>query len=295
LQGVLFALITVIIWSGNYVVARDIITAVPPIAVAFFRWFTATVLIFILFGKRVFAEKKLLWQHKWHIFFSALTGVAIFNTFIYLAGHYTQAINLALIGTTVAPLIAVFLSAVVFKEKVKLIKKLGIIISLVGILLLLSKGNFYNLINFHFSKGDILMLISATAFAIYNLLVKTKPTSVNPFAYLATTFLVGTIMILPFYVAELMMSNIKVHVNIKNISTFLYLGAGNSVIGFLLWNKSIKLLGASTTVLFTNLIPLFSAMEAIVFLQEPFYWFHIVSGIIIISGVVMATLTSTKK
>jgi len=101
--GFLLALITVIIWSGNYVVARGISAKIPPVTLGFLRWATASVFIIPLGIKKFMAEKEIIFQHKAYLFFTALFGVSLFNTFIYLAGHYTVAINLALIGTTASP------------------------------------------------------------------------------------------------------------------------------------------------------------------------------------------------
>ena len=294
LFGVALALITVIIWSGNYVVARGVSQQIPPISLAFYRWATASICIIPFAYKKVIAEKQIIIQHKNYLFWVSLTGVAIFNTFIYLAGHYTTAINLALIGTTAAPIFATILAAIFLKEIISLYRIAGMVLCVVSILFLLSKGSWQNLINFHFSKGDALMFFSAFSFAIYNTLVRKKPTNLSPISFLMVTFIVGTLLLLPFYLYELSYSQSIVW-NGNLIATILYIGIGNSVIGFLCWNAAIGKIGASATILFANLIPIFSTIEAVLILGEQFSNVHLIAGVLVITGLVIANFQKKKK
>jgi len=107
-------------------------------------------------------------------FWTAVTGVTIFNTFIYIAGHYTSAINLALIGTTSAPVFATILAVIFLKEHAGILRVTGMLICISGILFLLCRGNLQQLAHFRFGTGELLVLISAFSFAIYNTLVAKK-------------------------------------------------------------------------------------------------------------------------
>jgi drug/metabolite transporter (DMT)-like permease len=131
------------------------------------------------------------------------------------------------------------------------------------------------------------MLVSALAFAIYNILVRKKPITISPLGFLVSTFIVGTLLIAPFYLYEKSVS-VPVQWNKNLIFTFAYLGIGNSVISFLCWNAAIKHLGAARTALFTNLIPIFSAIEAVLFINETFSNVHLISSALIIGGLVIA-------
>ncbi len=285
--GVALALTTVIIWSGNYVVAKGISQQVPPLSLAFYRWGTASVCILPLAWKNFWQDKAAILQNKQYIFWAALTGVAIFNSFIYLAGHHTTAINLALIGTTAAPVFATVMAAVFLKEYISPLRIAGMVTCFVGVLFLLSQGSMQKLFNFHFAKGDVLILISAFAFAIYNTLVKKKPTGISPMSFLMATFITGTIIILPFFIIESSHAP-AIHWTTTNLAIIAYLGIGNSVIGFLCWNASVARIGASRTVIFANLIPILSTIEAVFILGEQFTTIHLVAGIIIITGLIIA-------
>ena len=164
------------------------------------------------------------------------------------------------------------------------------VICIVGILFLISHGSLQTLARFKFGKGDILILISAFTFAIYNILVRKKPAGISPMVFLFTIFTLGTLCLLPFYLYEVLhQPPVKWSGNI--IVIILYLGIGNSVIAFLCWNASIQKLGAAGTGLFGNLIPIFSTIEAVIFLDETFSTVHLISGLLVIGGLVIANIT----
>lgn len=289
--GVTLAVITTIIWSGNYVIAKGISTEVPPVSLAFYRWGLASVCIAPLAFKKFNQEKQIIFQNKQYFFWTALTGVTIFNTFIYLAGHYTSAINLALIGTTSAPVFITVLAAFFLKEQVSKLRVIGMIICVIGILFLLSHGNLQTLTQFKFGKGDVFILISAFIFAIYNILVRKKPAGISPMVFLFTVFTLGTLCLFPFYLFEVLHTPVVIW-NTHIIVIILYLGICNSIIAFFCWNASIQKLGASGTGLFGNLIPVFSTIEAVLFLREQFTTTHLVSGLLVIGGLLIANITS---
>jgi drug/metabolite transporter (DMT)-like permease len=287
--GILLAVLATIVWSGNFVVARGVIKQIPPVGLAFYRWTTATLIMLPLAWKYVRQEKVILLQHKRYFFWTGLTGVTLFNTFVYIAGHHSPAINLALIGTTSSPVFAIILAAIFLKEPIKPLRIVGVLLCLGGIVWLLSQGSWERLKAFRFSAGDGWVLLGALSFAIYNTFVKRKPAGVHPLSFLFTVFATGTVLLLPFYLIELTHAA-PVHWNTNLVLIILYLGAGASVIAFLCWNMAIARLGAARTALFGNLIPVFSILEAVLILGEQFTMVHVLSGMLVIAGVVIANL-----
>ena len=211
----------------------------------------------------------------------------MFNTFVYIGGHYSEAINLALIGTTASPIISVLLARIFLKEKINSYTLIGMLICIVGVLFLLSRGDLKNLQHFSFSEGDWWVLAAAVSFAIYNTLVKKKPSQMKPVHFLFVVFLLGTILLIPFYVYEWRTEG-GFEISIANISVLLYLGLGASVISFLLWNLAISKLGSGRTALFGNLIPVFSSIEAVWILGEKITWIQIASFGLVIVGLIVA-------
>jgi drug/metabolite transporter (DMT)-like permease len=291
--GIGLALLAVIIWSGNFIAARGVVKQIPPVSLAFFRWLTAAIIIAPFTIKSIMAEWKTVKQSGGHLFWAALTGIALFNTFVYIGAHYTTAINLALIGTTSSPIIAIILARIFLKEKIGKLKVTGMLLCLAGVLYLLSKGNIYNLLSFRFTAGDGWILLAAFCFAVYNTLVKRKPVGLSPVNYLAILFFTGTLLLFPFYLWEI--SNTpKVEWDINLLLIILYLGLGTSVISFLCWNLAIGKLGAGRTALFGNLIPVFSSIEAALILHEEFTTIHIISMLLVFTGIVIANLKPAK-
>lgn len=289
LIGISLAVLATLIWSGNFIIARGVINDIPPVTLAFYRWLSATIIIVPFAWKYFFAERKIVRQHILFFLLAAVTGVSMFNTFVYIAGHYSSAINMAILGTCSSPIMSVILARIFLKERIPALRVIGMVVCVCGILLLLSKGNIDNLLAFRFTKGDWWILAAAFTFAIYNTSVKKKPTGMHPVNFLFVIFLLGTIVLLPFYLYEL---NDKggIAVNPGNISAILYLGLGASVICFLIWNKAIVALGSGRTALFGNLIPIFSSIEAVIILDEQFTWIYVISMIIVFSGIVLANI-----
>jgi drug/metabolite transporter (DMT)-like permease len=281
------AILAAIVWSGNFIVARGVIHEIPPVGLAFYRWATATLIMWPIAWRKFTAEKPVILQHKGYFFWTALTGITLFNTFVYIAGHYSPAINLALIGTTTSPVFAIVLAAAFLNEKIKPLRIVGLLLCISGIVLLLSQGSWERLKGFHFSAGDGYILLAALSFAVYTIFVRRKPAGITSLSFLFVVFALGVLLLLPFYIWELTQHGM-VQWNTHLLLIILYLGAGTSVIAFLCWNVAIARLGASRTALFGNLIPVFSSLEAVFILNEAFTPVHWVSGALVVAGLVIA-------
>lgn len=289
LIGILLALVAVIVWGGNFVIARGVSKQISPVSLAFFRWSLATVLLFPIAWKQFRAQIPIIRLHLPNLLFAALFGITLFNTLVYVAGHYTSAINLALIGTTSSPIMSTILAYIFLKEKPGSLRILGMLFCVTGILWLLSGGSWHNLRNFHFSKGDIWILGGAFCFAVYNILFRKKSPAILPYAYLFTVFAAGSLFLFPAWLIEKQQVP-AIEWTPALLSTILYLGAGTSVISFLCWNASMEKIGIGRTVLFGNLIPIVSSWEAVVFIGEKLSPQHWISGIWVTVGLILANI-----
>ncbi|MBC7851614.1 MAG: DMT family transporter [Chitinophagaceae bacterium] len=293
-RGILFAVLATIIWSGNFVVARGVIKEIPPISLAFYRWMTATIII-APFAFRQFKVERATVVANWkYLLWISLFGITIYNTLIYVAANYLPAVNLALIGTTSSPVMSIILAAIFLKEALTVSRIAGVVLCLIGILLLLSQGSWEKLVNFHFSPGDWWILLAALSFAIYNIMVRRKPAGISPVNFLFVTFLIGTILLLPAFLVEHNTTSQIVDWDLPLILVIGYLGIGNSILSFLFWNSAIQKLGAGRTALFGNLIPIFSSIEAVLILGEEIGVLHLISGLLVIGGLVLANIRKQK-
>ena len=291
--GALLAIMASLIWSGNFIVSRYAIHLAGPISLAFFRWTVATLTMLPFAYKNFKNEIHIFKQNKTYFFLMGLIGFAIYNTLIYTSGHYTTAINMALIGSIIHPIVATVLASIVVHEKLHWKNVSGIILGIIGILLLVSKGDMSNIMQFKFATGDLWMVAAGCCFGTYNVYVKKMPTGISSNSFLLCLFGIGAIILLPFSLYEMIFIQ-PVKVTGTFLSIILYIGIGNSTIAYFLWNSAISKLGVGKTALFGTLIPLLSSIEAVFVLNETFTVFQAISGLIILSGIVINTWPSKK-
>lgn len=287
------ACLAALLWSGNYVVARGLHQKITPVSLAFFRWLTATLVLMPIAYRPVKEQWPIIKKQALYLSITALLGVTLFNTFIYVAGRYSSAMNLAIIGTSAAPIFVLVLAAIFLKEKISRLQVAGALVCLAGILLLISNGNLSQLQHFKLSVGDVWILAAALAFAIYTLLVRKKPAHLSPVAFLASLFFIGTLLLLPAFIADAA-NGLPFVWSGNMVGVFLYLGVGASVGAFLSWNMAIQKLGPARTALFANLIPVFSAIEAVWILGEKGSWVIVFSMAIILLGLLLANMPLLK-
>jgi len=287
--GYAFAIFATIIWSGNFIIARNLHESIPPVSLAFWRWVVA-VIVFLPFAlKALISQWHIIKKHLLYLSITSILGVTIFNTLIYFAGQTTTAINLSLISITF-PVFIVILSRIFLKETITLFKSLGIVIVIVGVLMLISKGDIAMLINTSFVIGDFWMLLASIIFATYSILIKNKPKSLNILSFQLVTFILGLLFLFPFYIWEYI-STPNIKFNITIIASILYVGIFASLVAFVLWNKAITSIGAVKSGLIYYTLPLFSGLLAFIFLNEEITILHFYSMLIIVSGILIANYT----
>lgn len=293
-SGYLLASLSSLIWAGNYIIARGLYQEVPPITLSFFRWSSAT-LIFLPFAWKYFKKDlPLLLRQGKYIFIVALLGISLYNTLIYEAGRTVSAIEMALITTTTSPIFSLILAAIFLKERMRFIQLCGLLLCLLGILQLLTKGHWENLIQFNFAQGSYWLVLAALSFAVYNILVRKKPQGLSPYGFLWCLFALGSLLLFPpFLLEQAHTPPIEWHASL--IGAILYLGAGNSVIAYICWNAAIHQLGAGRTALFGNLVPVFSSLEAVWLLHEKFTLIHLSGSVLVIGGLILANLRRSSE
>ncbi|MEK0423491.1 MAG: hypothetical protein RLZ95_1401 [Bacteroidota bacterium] len=291
--GALLAIIACVIWSGNFVISRYAIHLAGPISLAFFRWSIATIILFPIAYTNFKKELPIFLKNKTYFFWMGMIGFAIYNTLIYTAGHFTTAINMALIGSVIHPIVATVLASIFVNEKLHWKNIAGIVIGIIGIVFLITKGEMTSIVQFRFSTGDLWMVAAGFCFGSYNVFVRKKPQGISSNSFLFVLFAIGAIMLLPFSIYESAYVQPVVY-NLQFLYVVLYLSIGNSIIAYYLWNIAIHKLGSGKTSLFGTLIPLLSSIEAVWLLDEKFNTFQIISGLIIISGIVINTWPSKK-
>lgn len=282
----LLAFAATIVWSGNFIVARGLNAIYTPITISFLRWLIACIVILPIALPYIKKDFKLLVaQWKLMVLLSFL-GVTIFNMLIYKAAHSTTALNLSLFAIT-APFYVVILNRIIFKEHLTKRQIAGFLILAMGLLLLLTKGELSVLTTLQLNKGDLLMGAAASVFATYTTLVRKKNPAIGNLSFVSSTFLIGELMLIPFFLTEQLVSGPDLNFTWQSTLQLLYIGIGPSVISFYLWNKAIVGIGSTKAATIYNTLPIFSAILGAVILKESVLPIQILSSVVIIAGVSM--------
>jgi drug/metabolite transporter (DMT)-like permease len=289
----LLCVLTVALWASNVVIARGLYEQTPPFALSFLRWSCASIFLALIYGKSVYKNKELIKASLLKLSILALTGVSVFNTCIYIASRTTTAINMSLIAIT-APVFMLIFSRIALKERINGRQFMGILCTLGGVLLLISDGSLSTLLHIRFVSGDLWMLVAASSFATYSLLIKVWKLSLPLPAILLSTFSLGSLFLLPFYIYEHFHMQ-KMIWTPYTITTVLYLGIITSVLCFFLWNRSVARLGLFRSAVIYNLVPVFATLYAGIFLNESITMVNLFSMILIIGGILTANSRITEK
>ena len=285
LMGYFLAVVATVIWAGNFIVARALNQEILPVGLAFWRWAIAVATLAPFALRSTVEDWKLVQKHLPYLTVSALLGVTAFNTLIYIAGHTTQALNMALIATS-SPIFIVLMSRLFYGEAISLRRAAGMMVVVSGVLMLIARGSLERLLSISFAIGDLYMLLAAIVFAGYTMLVKRKPPNLRMTTFTLCTFSLGLLFLWPFYALESWIYH-PVVFNLSIALALLYVGVLSSVVAFLAWNQAIGLIGPSRTALIYYLIPVFSGIAAWMFLGEAISWLHIFSTFAIVSGIIM--------
>ena len=285
--GYLFALGATAIWSGNFIVARGLSDHIPPVSLAFSRWMVA-VLCFAPFAiKGLIKEWPVIRQHLVYFSITSFIGITSFNTFIYIAGHTTTAMNLSLIAITFPIFIMIF-SRILYQEVLSIQKGIGVLLVLTGVVFLITKGALSTIMDISFAIGDLWMLAASILFAGYSLLLKRKPQGISVYTLQFTCFLMGLFFLLPFFVWEQgQLAAQGNYLNQTTIPAILYVGIFASLCAFVLWNQAIVTLGPSKAGMVYYTLPLFSGFLGYLFLNETIGFVHFLSMVLIFSGIVI--------
>jgi drug/metabolite transporter (DMT)-like permease len=271
-------------WASNAVLARGVVDIIPPVSLAFWRWTTASFLLFPFAYQHVKRDWPLLARNWKMLLFLSLVGITGFNTLLYIAVQTTTAINAALIQTTM-PAAIIMITWIVFKEKVTRLQSLGVGLCVLGACLVVLHGKFSTVFELSFVQGDLLMLVAILLYALYSVFLRRRP-SMHPLSFLVYTFAMGAMGLLPFYVWELSCRG-AFTLGVAAAVSISYLAVFPSIVAFFCWNRGVELIGANRAGLFINLIPVFASLMAIIWLGESLKAFHIIGMLLIFSGMIL--------
>ncbi|MBI6548675.1 DMT family transporter [Xenorhabdus lircayensis] len=282
MKNLLFPLVAVLIWSINAVVSKAAATLIEPAAIAFYRWFIAflTLTPFILLP--VLKQRKIVAQYWWKLFILGTLGMVLNQSLAYYAAHTVSA-TLIGIFTSLIPLLTVIISIFALRVAPTVGITLGTMLSLFGLMWLVSKGNPASLLQHGLGIGEMMMFIAAASYALYGVLTKRWAIPLPNWQSLYVQIGFGVLLLLPNF-----MMTENVQLTADNISLVLFAGIPASIIAPYLWIQGVVRIGANMTSIFMNLAPVFTAVIAIVALHEEMQSYHLIGGSIVLAGVILA-------
>ncbi len=284
-------ILTTIFWSGNFIVGKAAsMFEIPPFSLNFYRWFFAGLILLPFTYKEIINKKKYILKNLGFFTILGITSITIFNSIVYYSLYYTQVISGILMISTI-PVWIIFISSLLNIEKTNVFQILGVILSLTGVIFIITKADLNLIKNLDFNKGDLSMVVAMFSWAIYSALLKSKKYEISQVSLLEVVIICGLTFLIPIYFIEMSIGNEII------LGKPFYLILGYVVIfpglaAFFFWIKGISIIGANRAGIFLHLMPIMGAIMAMLIFDEKFMFYHILGAIFIIAGI---TLSNKKN
>ena len=275
-------LLAVLIWSMNIAVTRYVVDYISPVSISFYRWLVAFLVLTPFMATRVWRERVLIRQYWKKLAVLAAFGMVLYQGLGYTAAHYTSATNMGIINAFI-PIFTIFVSMFLLKEIPNRFAIVGSILSFLGLLYVMAQGNLAGLIQSGGHLGDVMMVLAVFFYAFYGVFLKKWQLNIPLMISLYIQIIFALLYHLPF-VLWLGLEAI----NPQNISSVLYAGIFPSLIAPLVWMLAVQMIGPNRTSIFMNLMPVFTAIIAYIWLNEAWTVYHSIGGAIILLGILLA-------
>ncbi len=286
---------TALFWAGNSIVARGAHDFVPPLALSFWRWSLALLILLPFAWPHLRRDADTLRSAWKTLLILGALGIGAFNALLYTGLQTTSAIN-GLLLQSLQPGLILLLGALLFGERTRVMQIAGIALSLVGALTIVAKGDLSALVALQFNRGDLVIGVAVIIWSLYSVLLRKRP-QVHPLSFLAATVAIGVTAIFPFYLAEIASGRL-IESRPESWLAIAYVCIFPSLIAYLCFNRGVELLGSSAAGLYLNIMPVIGALLAALFLGESIRWFHFAGMASIGAGIVCAVgkpLTARRR
>ena len=286
----LLLILTTLFWSGNFIVGKAAsIYEIPPFSLNFYRWLFAWFILMPFTISEIIKKKEYIISNYKIFLVLGITSITIFNSIVYYSLNFTQVISGVLMISTI-PVMIMFFSSILKIEKTNLFQIIGVILSIAGVIIIITKANFEILKSLNFNKGDITMVLAMFSWALYSTLLKRQKYELSQISLLQVVISFGLIFLIPIYFIEYQIG-FRINIDMPFILILSYVVLFPGLASFILWIKGIALIGANRSGVFLHLMPIISALMAMIIFDEKFMFYHILGACFIISGI----LLSNKK
>ena len=286
----LYLFLTVTFWAGNFVVGKHArFYEVPPFSLNFYRWFFAWLILAPFTIPEILEKRNYIIKNYKLFIVLGVTSITVFNSIVYYSLNFTQVISGVLMISTIPVMIMLF-SSILKIEKTNIFQIIGVVFSFAGVIMIITKANIEILMNLDFNKGDITMVIAMFSWALYSTLLKGKKYELTQLSLLQVVITFGLIFLIPIYFIEYQIG-FRINLELPFILILSYVVLFPGLASFLLWIKGISMIGANRSGVFLHLMPILSAIMAMIFFSEKFMFYHILGACFIVTGI----LLSNKK
>ncbi|OEJ66929.1 DMT family transporter [Magnetovibrio blakemorei] len=289
--------LSALFWGGNFVVGRWAHTDIPPLNLTFWRWFASGVILLPFVAQGMWHHRGLIRRHGALLVVLATSGMVMFHSFTYIALNTTTAINAAVVLASM-PMVIPVISFIVGDERLSLRQALGISISALGVVVIVSRGDWQVLVSLGFTPGDLWVLAAVVAWSMYSVLLRRLPkgpgNAIPPMVVLGVTNWIAIVVLLPFYLWEY--HNVGgFALTLSSVLVLAYVALFASIAAFVCWNAAVPQVGANKAGLFIHLIPLFASIFSIIFLGEHLETYHFIGIGPILLGIYLTTTAKTPR
>ena len=276
-------------WSGNFFSGKvAYLSDLTPFKLSFFRWLFALIILLPFTYSQIIKDFNYYKKNLLLMITISILGVTIFNSFTYISLTTTMVINSTLMAS-VAPVMIIGFSWLIFRTKTTKLQFAGIFLSLLGAFSIILKGDLSNLYNLYFTSGDLWMLAAVISWCLYSVLLRKIDSATSQLANLEVMIIIGIIFIFPFYLFESFNSSYLPSSSLDFV-IISYVAIFASIVAFFSWNKGVSIIGPNRAGLFLHLIPVFSSIWAISFLNEKFAFFHLIGVFFILTGIILSNI-----
>ncbi|QWE28011.1 DMT family transporter [Polynucleobacter sp. AM-7D1] len=291
LSTVFYLTLATIFWAGNAIAGRVLVGSISPITLSAVRWGLAA-LILLPFGWKIFKPGSALWQNKSRFLVLGLLGVGSYNVLLYLALQTSTAINVTLIGASM-PIWMLLIGAVLYQVKPTLLQMLGALVSLVGVTVVLTRGEPTSLLSMEVVMGDLFIMLATILWAFYSWMISRPGESTErqwPWAeFLMAQVFIGFMWTMLFEGVEIATGHAFIDLNYWTGALIVFVAIGPSLIAYRCWGLGVNGAGPTVAAFFANLIPLFTALLSAAILGDPPQLFHGLAFVLIVVGILVSS------
>tara|TARA_S200000501_G_scaffold143971_1_gene135910 strand:- start:916 stop:1815 length:900 start_codon:yes stop_codon:yes gene_type:complete len=280
-------ILTTLFWSGNFIVGKAASTyEIPPFSLNFFRWLFAGLILLPFTFREILKKKVYILENIGFFIILGITSITIFNSTVYYSLYYMQVISGVLMISTI-PVWIMFISAILGIEKTNRFQIFGVILSLLGVISIITQSNLEVIQSLAFNRGDLIMAAGMFAWALYSALLKKKTYEISQITLLEVVIITGLIFLIPIYILEINLGN-QIVLSKPFILTLSYVVIFPGLASFFFWIKGISIIGANRAGVFLHLMPVFGSIMAIILFDEKFMIYHLLGAIFIIAGITLS-------